>query len=89
VPKLTFLFRKILPCEADYLGQGGMVSFNLCRNMLTLYEGRSKENKSVRRPWDVIFRFLLGMSLTTGWYAIIGRWEKNKFWGRSVHQGRG
>lgn len=64
VPKLTLLFRKVLPCETDYLGQGGMVGFNLCRYMLALDEGRSEEYKSVRRTGDVIFRFLLGMSLT-------------------------
>jgi hypothetical protein len=58
MPYFTFLVRQTLPCNANDLGQSGMIRLDLCGDVLTLDEGGAKEDESVWRPRNMILGFL-------------------------------
>jgi hypothetical protein len=66
MPNLSLVMGKILPSETDYLGEGAVVRLNLCRYVLTFDERGTKEDERIGRSWDMIFRFPLTMTWTTG-----------------------
>jgi len=65
MPDLAFLVREVLPSDADDLGEGAVVCFNLGGNVLILDEGGTEEDEGVWGTRNMVFRLLLVVTWTT------------------------
>lgn len=62
MPNLALFVRKVLPGEADDLGERAVVSLDFRGDMLAFNKRGTEENERVRRSWYMVYGLLSAMA---------------------------